>query len=123
MMPLAWAMAALCIGAAGSLIFSTLTYSLRDLSRARLADYLERHGRAHLIEPVNQRVSDLIFVTAVCRLLANTLVVLASVWICQQAVSGMLLRDSMIFLLAAVVTLIFSVALPHAITLYAGNAV
>jgi len=116
-------MAALCVGAVGSLIFSTLTYSLRDMSRARLADYLERHGSAHLIDPVVQRLSHLIFVTAVCRLLANTLVVLASVWICQQTITRMVLRDSLIFLLAALVTLIFSVALPHAITHYAGNAV
>jgi CBS domain containing-hemolysin-like protein len=123
MMPLPWAIAALCVGAVGSLIFSTLTFSLRDLSRARLADYLERHGRAHLLDPIVDHLSDLIFVTAVCRLLANTLVVLASVWICQQTISRMAIRDPVIFLLAAVVTLFFSVTFPHAITHYAGNAI
>ena len=80
-MPLAWAVAAICVGAVGSLIFSTLTYSLRNLSRARLADYLERHRRSHLLDPTVEHLDDLIFVTAVGRLLANTLVVLASVWV------------------------------------------
>jgi len=123
MMPLPWAVAAMCVGALGSLIFSTLTYSVRDLSRPRLADYLERHGRLHLLDGIVEHFSDLIFVTAVGRLLANTLIVLCSVWICQQTVSRMLFRDPLIFILAAGVTLFFSVTFPQAITHYAGNAV
>jgi putative hemolysin len=110
--------------AAGTLVFSTLTYALRDVSRARLADYLQRHHRSHLLDPTIEHINDLVFVTAVCRLLANTLIALASVWICQDVLSGgMVVRDLAIFSLAAVVTLFFSVALPQAITHYAGDAV
>ena len=119
----AWALAALCVAAAGSLIFSTLTYALRDLSRARLTDYLERHHRSHLIEPTVEHQADLVFVTAVLRLLANTMVALASVWICQQSIRGLMLRDFSIFFLAAFVTLFFSVAFPQALSKYAGNGI
>jgi len=121
-MPLDWAVAVMFLAAAGTLIFSTLTYSLRDLSRTRLADYLLRHSRSHLLEPIVDHLDDLVFVTAVGRLLANTLIALASVWVFQQIVRrGMVTRDLGIFALAAVVTLFFSVALPQALNQYAGD--
>ena len=122
-MPLDWAVAVIFIAAVGTLIFSTLTYALRDISRTRLADFLERHQRSHLLEPVVDHLDDLVFVTAVGRLLANTLVVLASVWIFQQLVRGMVARDLGIFALAAIVTLFFSVALPQALNQYAGDVI
>ena len=120
-MSIQWALAAMFLAAVGSLVFSTLTYSLRDLSRARLSEALKRRGRAQWIEPILDHADELIFATAVCRLLANTLLVLASVWICQR-IRQMALRDLTIFFLAAVVTLFFSVALPQALTRYAGDA-
>lgn len=120
-MPLSGAVAALAFAAAGSLVFSTLTYSLRELSRARLSEYLERHRRQHLLDPTVHYVGDLILVTAVGRMLANTLIVLASVWICQPLIDDMAVRDLVIFLLAAVVTIFFSVAIPHALAKYAGD--
>ena len=61
-----WLIAALLAAAAvGSLVFSTLTYSLRDLSRVRLSDYLERRGMAQWLEPTVTHVDDLVVVTAV----------------------------------------------------------
>jgi putative hemolysin len=121
-MPLDWAVAVMFFAAVGTLVFSTLTYSLRDLSRTRLADYLERHGRSHLLEPVVNHLDDLIFVTAVGRLIANTLIALSAVWIFQQMIRhGMVARDFAIFALAALVTLFFSVAFPQALTRYAGD--
>src|SRR3954447_11912824 len=74
----------LLVAAAGSLVFSTLTYSLRELSRARLADYLDRRGRRDLLEPIVHHLNDLIFVTAVLRLLSNTSIVLVSLALCQE---------------------------------------
>ena len=38
-------MGAVLVSAACSLVFSTLTYSLRELSRVRLNDFLTRRGR------------------------------------------------------------------------------
>jgi putative hemolysin len=123
MMPTAWAVVTMLVAAVGSLLFSTLTYSLRDLSRARLADYLERHRRSHLLDAVVDHVNELIFVTATVRVLANTLIALASVWLCLPILHNMAVRDLTIFFLACAVTLVFSVALPQAITRYAGDVV
>ena len=122
MMPAEWGVAAMIVATAGSLIFSTLTYSLRDMSRARLANYLERRRRSHLLEPTIEHLNELIFVTAVARMLSNTLIALASVWICQATLRELAVRDVAIFFLAAVVTLFFSVAFPQAITRYAGDS-
>jgi putative hemolysin len=121
-MPAQWGVAAMIVAAAGSLIFSTLTYSLRDMSRARLAYFLQRRRRSHLLEPTIEHLNELIFVTAVARMLANTLIALASVWICQATMPELALRDVAIFFLAAFVTLFFSVAFPQAITRYSGDS-
>ena len=121
-MPLPYALLTLAIAAFGSLVFSTLTYALRDLSRVRLADYLQRNNRSRWLEPIVDHTGDLIFITAILRMLSNTTIVLASVWICQP-MRHAAVRDLAIFLLAAVVTLFFSVAFPHALAKYAGDAI
>lgn len=121
-MPVAWSVAAIVVAAAGSLFFSTLTYSLREMSRTRLADYLARRRRSHLLEPTIGHLNELIFATAVARMLSNTLIALASVWICQATLREIAMRDVAIFFLAAAVTLVFSVAFPQAITRYAGDS-
>src|SRR2546423_15111911 len=59
-----------------ALFFSSLTYSLRDFSRAKLTDLLEKRGAGKYLEPTVEHASDLIFVTAVGRLLANILVLI-----------------------------------------------
>jgi putative hemolysin len=122
-MPLAWSLAALILGAVGTLIFSTLTYALRDISRPRLSDFLTRHGRQQLFEPTVAHLPELVFATAVLRLTSNTLIALSSVWVCQKTISGFWLRDAAIFLLASIVCLIFSVTVPLAISKYGGNEI
>src|SRR5688500_15532642 len=59
-----------------TLFFSTLTYSLRGYSRARLADLLERRGLSDYLEPTVEQIDDFIFVTAFCRLFSNILVLI-----------------------------------------------
>jgi len=122
-MPLVWSLAALVLGAVGTLIFSTLTYSLRDISRPRLADFLTRRGRQRLIEPTLAHLPELIFTTAVARLASNTIIALFSVWIGLRTISNPWIRDIAIFLLASLVCLVFSVTIPLAISKYAGNEV
>lgn len=117
-----YALLALAIAAFSSLAFSTLTYALRDLSRVRLGDYLQRHNRSRWLEKIVDHTADLIFITAVLRMLANTLIVLALVWICQR-VRHAAARDLTIFLSSALVTLFFSVAIPHALAKYAGDEI
>src|SRR3954449_11904949 len=74
----------LLVSAAGSLVFSTLTYSLRELSRVRLADYLDRRGKSAWTDRTVTHADDLVFVTAVGRLVCNTASALASVWLCEK---------------------------------------
>jgi magnesium and cobalt exporter, CNNM family len=122
-MPLAWSLAALLLGAVGTLIFSTLTYSLRDVSRPRLADFLTRHGRERLVEPTIAHLPELIFATAVARLASNTIIALCSVWVGWHTISNFWIRDIGIFLLASLVCLVFSVTIPLAISKYGGNEI
>jgi len=113
----------LLLGAVGTLIFSTLTYSLRDISRPRLADFLTRHGRERFIEPTLTHLTELVFATAVGRLAANTIIALCSVWLCQNLIANFWVRDLTIFLLASLVSLVFSVTIPLAISKYGGNEI
>jgi len=59
-----------------SLFFSALTYSLREVSRARLGDWLDVHGKSRLLEPIVTHLNDLIFVTAAGRLVTNVIMLL-----------------------------------------------
>jgi len=114
--------AALAGSALGSLIFSTLTYSLRELSRVRLAEALERRGKLDCLEATIEHQQDLVFVTAVLRLLFNTALLLCSlelaeaVWGPERATSY-----TLAVVIGTVVSLIASVMLPSAITTYAGD--
>ena len=49
-------LAGLVASALASLLFSTLTYALRDLSRPRLTEYLQRRNRADMADRVARRV-------------------------------------------------------------------
>ena len=71
---LLWVLIVASVGA--SLFFSILSYALRDFSRARLGDYLDVHGKSRLLEPIVEQTHDLIFVTAMGRLVANVVILL-----------------------------------------------
>src|SRR5439155_22967302 len=73
-MSVALVLAGVMVATLLSLFFSALTYSLRDFSRAKLADLLEKRGKTIYLDPTVEHASDLTFVTAVGRLLANILI-------------------------------------------------
>jgi putative hemolysin len=112
------------VAAMGSLYFTTLTYALRELSRARLADYFDKAGGAERwLDVTLDNRDELILVTAFGRMISNTLllvfVLLAfhgrgfELW--QQYAIGVTI--------AIVVTLMCSVAMPHALAKYAGHTI
>src|SRR5690349_1302346 len=120
-----WLIAALlAIAAVGSLVFSTLTYSLRDLSRVRLGDYLEKRGLAQWLDPTVGHVDDLVIVTAVGRLLCNIAIVLASIGLGERLFPG---RTAACYgfaaALSAAVSLFCSVVVPNALTRHAGPVI
>ena len=61
--------------AVATLVFSALTYSLRLLNRIRLADYLDRHGKSEWLDRTMDHVEDMALVTAVWRMVLNTVLV------------------------------------------------
>src|SRR5687767_3744463 len=113
----------IAVSAVGSLIFSTLTYSLRELSRVRLADYLQRRGLEKWVEPTQTRQGDLVFVTAVFRLLFNTAIVLSCLWWAEQITRSATGRYAVAALAATGVTLFASVMIPNALTKHSGDAI
>jgi CBS domain containing-hemolysin-like protein len=118
---LLWAVIVLSIVA--SLFFSVLSYALRDFSRARLGDYLDLHGKSRLLEPLVEQTHDLIFVTAMARLVANVVILLCMLRVFENAQRGWLVHYFLATLVTVVITLFCSVAIPHAVSQHASEAV
>jgi CBS domain containing-hemolysin-like protein len=114
---------ALAVSALGSLLFSTLTYSLRELSRVRLGDYLDRRGMSQWLEPTMRHQLDLVFVTALCRLLFNTAVLLLSLELAGAVSRGTAASYTLAVVIGTLVTLLCSVMVPTSLTRHAGDAV
>ncbi len=99
-----------------SLIFSSLTYSLREFSRPKLTDRLTALGRDMWIEPTLQRSGELVFVTAIGRLFANLFVFISMVHMLRTlGVSSEWARFGLGVLGTSILTLFVSVAIPHSI--------
>ncbi|HMB94668.1 MAG TPA: hemolysin family protein, partial [Tepidisphaeraceae bacterium] len=106
-----------------SLFFSTLTYSLRDFSRAKLEEYLANHKKSEWFEKTLAVQSDLIFVTAICRLLANILVLIGIMHFLrtQTHVWSDWLQYLLAIIMTGLITLLSSVAIPHALAEHAAE--
>jgi putative hemolysin len=102
-----------------SLVFSSLTYSLREYSRGALAEYLGRHDGDRWFEPITDHTSDLIFITAVGRQLCNILMFVLTFAAFEQTSYGPALRYSLTVLVAGVIAIFCSITLPHAGARYA----
>ncbi len=102
------------IAALLSLFFSTLTYSLRDISRARLAEQLERRGKQRYLESILDEQNDLIIVTAFGRLLSNIMVLIALMYLFHTLYYPLWLQYLLAIVLTGGITLMVSVAIPHA---------
>lgn len=114
---------AILLAALLSLFFSTLTYSLREFSRARLDEALEARGKESYLDRTVHYASDLVVVTAIGRLLANILIL-----ICVLHLVGFTpyARSTQYVLAAigtAVIHLFFSVGIPHALSRHAAEPI
>jgi CBS domain containing-hemolysin-like protein len=106
-----------------SLVFSTLTYSLRGFSRAKLSDAFAASGNQRWLEPTLERSGDLIFVTATARLVAN-LVIFIGIQHALRAVGwSEAVEDIAALAITCILTLFCSVAIPHAIADHAAERV
>ncbi len=105
-----------------ALLFGALTYALREYSRSRLEAALERRGRGNLLDPVIGVAGDLAFVTAVVRLFANALVLIGILRLLHETDMGLSAQYVVGVAIYGVWALLFSVALPHTLAKYAGEA-
>lgn len=110
-----WLMLGILAAALLSLFFSTLTYSLRDFSRARFEDQLIERGREPWFEPTLDARTDLIFITGTGRLLANMLLIIGCLMLFESNGAAIWAEYLGAFLLAGPIALIASVAVPTAL--------
>jgi len=116
--------ASILIAVLGSLLFSTLTYSLRDFSRARLTDILTKRGKLEYAGPTLEHTSDLIFVTAVFRLFSNILVLIGVLRLFQErAYYSVGWQYLLAVVVTGIITLFSSVAIPHALSRHAAEQI
>ena len=113
----------LLLAAVASLIFSTVSYGLRDLSRARLAEYMARRGKGRYLDPTIEHAGDLIFVTALFRLLANIFILLTTLWLLGAANYGPATRYTLAAIVAGLVSMFCSVMVPNALAKHAGDEI
>jgi magnesium and cobalt transporter len=118
-----WLILGIVVASVLTLFFSTLTYSLRDYSRPQLIDYLERHGKANWAECTVDRSNDLIVTTAVGRLIANLLVLVFVLHTLFNLGWGPWPRYGMAVAITGIISLLSSVAVPHALARHAAPAI
>jgi putative hemolysin len=106
-----------------SFFFSSLTYSLREFSRTRFAEFLGKRDADKWYEPIIENVSDLTFLTAVLRQLANIMIWVLVFASFEQTSYSAPVRYTMTVIVAAVIAVFFAVTVPHAAAKYAGAEV
>ncbi len=104
-----------------ALFFSTISFALRDFSRVKLANSLQKLGKSERLEPTLEYARDLIFVTSVARLFSNILVLIFTLAMIQDTHFGILWQYVLAIVVAGIVTLLSSVAIPLAAARYAGE--
>ena len=104
-----------------SLLFSSLTYSLRQYSCARLAEYLGKRNRDHWFDPITENTPDLDFLTAVFRQFSNILIWVLVFGAFEQTQYNPLFRYAMTIIVAGVIAIFASITIPHAVAKYAGS--
>ncbi len=111
-----------------TLFFSLASYSLRQISWVKLEEALEERNQTDRVQIIHQRLSSLIYSTSILRLLSNLGLLMS---IAYYFMSG---RDDLpphkawlplveAFIVASILLLFFSVAIPQAWAKYGGTSV
>lgn len=107
--------------ALASMFFSTIAHALRDFSRSRLEESLASYKRTDWLESTIDNRLDLIFVTAVGRLLSNMAMLLLALRLFYAPERAVWVQYTGAIALAGVLGMLFSVAFPMALAHYAGE--
>jgi putative hemolysin len=102
-----------------SLLFSSVTYSLREFSRQRLAEFLGTRNGDRWFEPIVDHTADLVFLAAVGRQLCNITVWVLTFAAFEQTTRSLPIRYGLTIVVAAVIAVFCSIAVPHAAARYA----
>jgi putative hemolysin len=116
-------LAIVVLAAVASLYFSTIALALRDFSRSRLADYLGKHDGDKWFEVLTERTEQCAFSAAVCALLANIIIWISLLAAFEASGMGMAGPYGLALVLGSVLSLMFAVAVPHAVAKYAAEPV
>jgi CBS domain containing-hemolysin-like protein len=119
-MPLYLTIAGAVVASLLSLLFSSLTYSLRGYSRARLAEYLGKRNADDWFEPITENTPDLDFLTAVFRQFANILIWVLVFASFEQTQYSALFRYALTIVVAGILAIFVSITIPHAVAKYMG---
>src|ERR1700722_17552451 len=103
-----------------SLFFSTLTYSLREFSRQRLAEYLGQHDGDKWFEPLTDQTGDLTFLTAVGRQFSNILIWASTFASFEHTQYPGYVRYGATIIVAGVIAVFCSITIPQGAARYAG---
>ena len=104
-----------------SFYFGAATFALRELSRARLADVLDRRGRGDRLARIVEGRSELMMATAVLRLLANVGLILVTTALFRDRIENLLAHYATVLTVSGGVILVFGLAVPNALAKYAGE--
>jgi putative hemolysin len=106
-----------------SLLFSSLTYSLREFSRQRLAEFLGKRNGDHWFEVITEHTGDLTFLTAVARQFSNILMWVMVFASFEETSYNRIERYAMTVLVAGIIAVICSILIPHAAAKYGGGEI
>lgn len=106
-----------------TLATATWTYSLREVSRVRLAEALAKRDRDDYLDITIERLNDLVLATACGRLIGNTLILLGTLYLFERTGLPTIWQYALACLVAGSLSLLFSVALPHALSRHAADSI
>ena len=109
-----------------SVLLGTLTYALRDYSRAKLGEALEKRAKFAWLEATVEHDGDLAVVTAIGRMLCNLALLLLVLHLLRPIIDGRLGYNDWTLYGAAIVvsgllSLLLSILLPHSLAQHAGE--
>jgi putative hemolysin len=110
------------IAALSALFFSTLSFALRDFSRIRLGQKLEKLGRSNQFDRTLEYARDLIFVTSVVRLFSNIMVLVCTMTVFRETELRIAWQTVFSVIISGIISLLTSVAIPLAAARYAGES-
>ncbi len=109
--------AALC----GSLLFSTLAYAFRSMSRVVLEEQLVSSGRAANLDAILSARHDLALTSAILRVLSNAVLAILVCYYFTAQLSGPVEVAVLAVMVTTALLLVFSVAVPQAWARHAGE--